>query len=83
MFVSRKQLEAEPDDKWVTDLKRLSSTCEFEDLRDSLVNDGTVLGVKDRSVKEPLLQERELDISKAIEICKVSETSKQQKISQI
>ena len=78
MFFSRKQLEAEPDDKWVTDLKQLSSTCEFGDLRDSLVKDAIVLGVQISSVKEPLIQDRELDISKAIEIRKISETSKQQ-----
>ena len=78
MFFSRKQLEAEPVDKWVTDLKRLSSACEFWDLRDSLVKDAIVIGVQDRSVKDRQLRERELDISKAIEICKIPETSKQQ-----
>ena len=33
MFFSRKQVQAEPVQKWVTDIKRLSSRCEFGYLR--------------------------------------------------
>ena len=54
MFFSRKTHEVKPVDKWVTELKRLSATREFLELRDSPVNDAIVLGVQDRSVEERL-----------------------------
>ena len=76
MFFSRKQKESELFDQWLTDMKRLASSCEFETLRDSLIKDAIVLGVYDVHVKDRLLREKDLKVDRAIEICKASETSK-------
>ena len=76
IFFLRKQLEDEPVDKWVTELKRLSQTCEFGVLRDDLIKDAIVLGVSDSVVKERLLREKALTLQKAKDLCKVAESSK-------
>ena len=78
VFFSRKQKDNEPFDQWLTDLKRLASTCEFEVFRDSLIKDGIVLGVRDVHVKDRLLRENALTLERAIEICKAFEISRQQ-----
>ena len=50
---------------FVTELKKLSSECEFETLHDSLM-DMIVCGTNDNSLKEPLPCESELSFPKAI-----------------
>jgi hypothetical protein len=74
----RKQLEDEPVDKWVTELRRLAKSCDFGDLRDDLIKDAIVLGVNDSKVKARLLREKGLNLEKAKDICKVAESSKVQ-----
>ena len=37
-------MDDEPVDKWVTELKRLSQSCEFGILRDDLIKDGNRAG---------------------------------------
>jgi hypothetical protein len=76
IFFSRHQLEDEPVDKWVTELKRLAQSCEFGALRDELVKDAITLGINDSTVKGRLLREKDLTLTKAKEICKIAESSK-------
>ena len=45
VFNQRNQKEGERIDKFVSELKRLSLTCEFSELRDSLIRDRIVGGV--------------------------------------
>ena len=45
VFNQRNQKEGERIDNFVSELKRLSLTCEFGDLRDSLIRDRIVGGV--------------------------------------
>ena len=78
VFFSRKQKESEPFEQWLTELKMLANSCEFETLRDSLIKDAIVLGVHDVHVKDRLLREKDLKLDRAIEVCKASETSKLQ-----
>ena len=59
-------------------MKRLASTCEFETLRDSIIKEGIVLGVRDIHVKDRLLRENALTLERAIEIYKASQISRQQ-----
>lgn len=77
-FFSRSQEEGEPVDKYVTDLKRLANPCEFESQADSLIRDRLVLGIKDKQLQERLLREPDLELHKALNICRANETSKQQ-----
>ena len=45
VFNQRNQKEGERIDNYVSELKRLSLTCDFGDLRDSLIRDRIVGGV--------------------------------------
>ena len=65
-------------DVYITDLKGLSKQCEFGDLCDSLIRDRIVCGIQSNYLRERLLQEPELSLTKAIDICRASEVSKTQ-----
>jgi hypothetical protein len=81
IFFSRDMREAESVDEYVTQLKQLSENCEFGTLSESLIKDRLVLGIKDKNVKDRLLRTKNLDLVKAVEICKAAEiTNKQMEI---
>ena len=50
----------------MTELRKLSSKCEFDNLQNSLIKDMFVCGNKDNSLHERLLRESDLTLSKAI-----------------
>ena len=50
----------------MTELKNLSSECEFDNLQDSLIKYVIVCGTNDNSLHETLLRECDLTLSKAI-----------------
>jgi hypothetical protein len=77
-FNSRLQQEGESFDIFITDLKTKASTCEFGELRDSLIKDRIVYGIKDDRLRERLLRMADLTLDKAIEACKACEQSKSQ-----
>lgn len=59
-------------------LKRLrlaAKSCEFLE-PDNMIRDRIVLGIRDKDVQERLLREKKLDLQKAIEFCRVVESSK-------
>ena len=70
-FNARRQMCEEVIDAYVAALKILQKTCTFYDcLKDSLLRDRIVLGVRDNGVRKRLLQERSLDLSRCIDICR-------------
>ncbi|XP_055371852.1 uncharacterized protein LOC129605880 [Condylostylus longicornis] len=58
-FFSRKQANSETIEEYVTELKNLSLTCEFNDLREDLVKDIFICGLSSNlsHIKERLLSE--------------------------
>jgi hypothetical protein len=81
IFFSRDMREEESVDEYVTQLKQLSENCEFGTLSESLIKDRLVLGIRDKNVKDRLLRTKNLDLVKAVEICKAAEiTIKQMEI---
>ncbi|XP_014673255.1 PREDICTED: uncharacterized protein LOC106813592 [Priapulus caudatus] len=64
-------------EKFITDVKTLSQTCNFGDLADSLVRDKLVCGVKDQHLRERLLRTPELTLDKTIELARAAELTKQ------
>lgn len=78
LFHTRKQKEGETIDMFVTDLKKLSKNCGFNELRDSLIRDRIVCGILNVKVRDKLLREAELDLVKCINICKASEIAEKQ-----
>lgn len=78
IFNTRKQGLSEKVDTFVTDLKILARSCEFENLHDSLIRDRIVCGINSDTVRGRLLRESELTLQKAIDICRAAETSSSQ-----
>ena len=60
----------------MTELKKLSSECEFDNLQDSLIKDIIVCGTKGNSLRERLFRECGLTLSKAISAGHAAETRK-------
>ena len=65
-FFTYRQHEGQNFHDFVTELKKLSSECEFETLHDSLIKDMIVCGTNDNSLRERLLLESQLTLPKAI-----------------
>ena len=79
VFNSRQKKENETVDQYITTLRRLAQTCNFcACLRDSLIRDRLVLGFNNNDIQKKLLQDRKLTLTKAIDICRSSEKTKQQ-----
>ena len=77
-FWSRNQQDSESVDQWATDLKRKASHCEFGSQSNDMIRDKVVFGIQNQGVKERLLREADLTLEKALDICRTSETTKQQ-----
>ncbi|CAB4005070.1 Hypothetical predicted protein [Paramuricea clavata] len=75
---TRNQDENETIDQYVTALRTLAATCEFESLHDGLIRDRIVCGIKAQTLKERMLRENDLTLQKAIDICPAAETSRDQ-----
>ncbi len=77
-FWQRDQLEGEPVDRWLKDLKVMSVKCEFGEQVDLMLRDKLVFGVNDDRVRERLLRESEVELSKAVDICRAAESTRLQ-----
>ena len=63
---------------YVTELRNLGAKCEFTDLRDSLIRDRVVLGIRDHAMRERLLRVEDLSLEKAITMLRAAEIFEQQ-----
>ena len=62
---------------WVSDLKTLASTCEYGDLKDDLIRDRIVVGLRKNVIRMQLMKESsKLTLERAVEICLLHEQSK-------
>lgn len=77
-FNNRVQGPDESFDNFVSDLRKISSMCDFGNLRDRLIMDRIVQGVKDHQVKLRLLAEQNLTLARAVEIGKAAEQARVQ-----
>lgn len=75
-FFSRTQDPGESKEKFITDLKLLATTCNFGDLKDSLVRDRIICGIQDRQLREKLLKIPDLDLQRYLSVCSAAELSK-------
>lgn len=71
-FFSRKQSADESIEQYVTSLKNLSSSCEFEQLREDLIKDIFICGLLPNyaHIKEKLLSEGKITLEKALNLAK-------------
>jgi hypothetical protein len=72
------QQAGESFDQYVTDLRLKVKTCEYGTMADDMIKDRIVVGVQSDIVRGRLLREKDLNLSKAIDIGKAAEASKKQ-----
>jgi hypothetical protein len=72
IFNSRMQQPGESFDQYVTDFRLKVKTCEYGTMADEMIKDRIVVGV------QRLLREKDLNLSKAIDIGKAAQASKKQ-----
>lgn len=76
-FFTRKQLANESIEQFVTDLKNRASS-EIGKLQESLIKDIFTCGLSHISLREKLLQQNNLTMQEAIDLCVVVEKSREQ-----
>ncbi|KAB0794830.1 hypothetical protein PPYR_11669 [Photinus pyralis] len=77
-FFTRRQLEGESLEEFVTALSNLSLTCDFTELRESLVKDIFTCGLNSgfAEVKQKIISEGAITLDKAVELAKTYTLSK-------
>lgn len=78
IFFKIEQNEDELFNEFLTRIKTQASKCEFGNLLDEMLKDKIVFGIKSNQVREKLLTEDNLDLTKATTICKTSEQASKQ-----
>jgi len=78
VFFTRNQRAGETFDVFLTDLKLKAKSCEFEQLKDSLIKDRLVGGILSDHVRGRLLRESDLTLRKAEDICRAAEATEAQ-----
>ena len=75
----RDKLPTESVDSFVAELRNLAKTCNFCDcLRDSLIRDRIVLGIKNEQTTKKLLRMRDLTLNRCIDVCRSEEVAELQ-----
>ncbi|UYV66848.1 hypothetical protein LAZ67_4003074, partial [Cordylochernes scorpioides] len=77
-FNRRSQGETEPVEEFITDLYVLAETCSYGILKEEMIRDRLVVGVKNLNLSEKLQLESELALEKPIQIVRQSESVKNQ-----
>ena len=75
LLMTRKQNITEKVDDYVKDLRILAESCEYGQLKESIIKDAFVLGVHNNKLKEHFLKEYDLTLEKALLIARASEKS--------
>lgn len=77
-FFTRNQKVGENIDTYATELKALATTCNFDKLKDSLIKDRIVCGIQNNQLREKLLNETKLTLTKCMEVCRAFDDTKAQ-----
>ena len=75
-FFTYRQQEGQPFDSFVTELKKRSSQCEFQTLKDSLIRDMIIIGFSSNQLRERLLRIEDLTLTQAIKLGQAAEATK-------
>ena len=65
-------------DVFLTELRHKAILCEFGDIKDSLIRDQIVIGTNNPALRERLLREPDLTLTKTINLCRASEQAIEQ-----
>ncbi|UYV80871.1 K02A2.6-like [Cordylochernes scorpioides] len=77
-FNRRSQGDSEPVEEFITNLYVLAENCNYGILKEEMIRDRLVVGVKNFNLSEKLQLESELTLEKAIQIVRQSESVKNQ-----
>ncbi|XP_070390988.1 uncharacterized protein [Dermacentor albipictus] len=77
-FNLRRQQLGETVDQFATELKRLADRCEFKEMKERLIRDRFVVGLRDHLLSEELQMDPNLTLSTALAKARTSETVKKQ-----
>lgn len=77
-FNKRVQTTEEPVDHFITALYTLSEHCEYGDMKDELIRDRIVVGIKDAKLSEKMQLDPDLTLERSITLAKQSEAVKKQ-----
>ena len=77
-FNNRSQESDKSIDAYTTALRTLAETCEFGSLKEDLIRDRLVCGIRDNSLRKKLLQEPKLTLDKCLDSCRAAEATKLQ-----
>lgn len=81
VFRNRTQAEGEPFEQFYRDLQLKSKTCNFDNLRESMLRDQIVYGTSSKTLREKLLAKKDLTLTTAVEWAKAEEiTAAQSKV---
>ncbi|XP_021347384.1 uncharacterized protein K02A2.6-like [Mizuhopecten yessoensis] len=72
VFNSRAQKSDETFDEFLTDLRILQKNCEFGELKDGILRDKIVEGIRNDGLRARLLREGDLSLQKCIDLCKAA-----------
>ncbi|XP_075159688.1 uncharacterized protein LOC142232866 [Haematobia irritans] len=77
VFYNRNQMEHEPVESFIKEIRELASSCEFSNVCE-MVRDRIVLGVSDKKLQEKLLKMENITMEQATLECKIFEKQKEQ-----
>ena len=64
-FNRRNQLDGESAEQYITELYKLAESCDYREMKEELIRDRLVVGIKDRTLSEQLQLESDLTLEKA------------------
>ncbi len=77
-FNSRTQEDGEPVEVFITALHKLAAKCEFRDLREELIRDRIVVGIRNRALSEKMQLDERLSLETATKLARENEAVKLQ-----
>lgn len=77
-FNKREQDPNETIDTYDETPASLTKTCKYVSLKEELIGDRIIIGIRDNNTREKLLQERNLNIQKCIDICRANKKTESQ-----
>ena len=78
VFNTCNQNQGQTIDSYVTELSTKFQSCEYYELKDSLIRDPIVVGTNSTKLQEKMLQYKNLTLQSAISLCKSAETTTRQ-----
>lgn len=77
-FNKRNQEEGELFDTFYSSIRKIAQNCNYGDKQDRMLRDRIVIGVREQRTQQKLLEIKDLSLSKAVDICRSAELSREQ-----